>query len=191
MIPSGLAIFSKYPIVNKGTVFATPDTSENQAIFADVKREGKIFRVYCIHLQSVRFEDKEHIYLRKLTHYGKVSVPELKIVKNKLKIAFINRSYQAAVIRGHMEHCPYPYMIAGDFNDTPISYAVNKIGSGLSNAFKDKGCGLGFTYYGDFPNLQIDYIFASKEFKVINYQCIHKKLSDHYPIISDLFLTPN
>ena len=58
--------------------------------------------------------------------------------------------------------CPYPYIISGDFNDTPSSYAVNQMAKGFKNAFREKGTGLGRTYNGDFPNYQIDYIMASR-----------------------------
>jgi len=84
--------------------------------------------------------------------------------------------------------CPYPYIISGDFNDTPTSYAVNKMSEGLKNAFCEKGSGFGRTYNGDFPNYQIDYIMASPAFNVLSYQIIEKKLSDHYPVRSDLVL---
>jgi endonuclease/exonuclease/phosphatase family metal-dependent hydrolase len=59
---------------------------------------------------------------------------------------------------------------------------------GLNNSFREKGSGLGRTYNGDFPNYQIDYIMSSKQFSVFNYKVIEKKLSDHYPVRSDLVL---
>ena len=62
------------------------------------------------------------------------------------------------------------------------------MGKGLKNAFEQKGIGLGKTYNGSFPNYQIDYILTSPEFNILNYQIIEKKLSDHYPIRSDLEL---
>jgi endonuclease/exonuclease/phosphatase family metal-dependent hydrolase len=59
---------------------------------------------------------------------------------------------------------------------------------GLKNAFREKGSGMGRTYNGSFPNYQIDYIMAGKQFDVLNYNIIEKKLSDHYPVCSDLLL---
>jgi endonuclease/exonuclease/phosphatase family metal-dependent hydrolase len=60
---------------------------------------------------------------------------------------------------------------------------------GLHNSFRKKGSGLGITYNGDFPNFQIDYILASPEFEIRNYLITDKKLSDHYPVRSDVELT--
>jgi endonuclease/exonuclease/phosphatase family metal-dependent hydrolase len=59
---------------------------------------------------------------------------------------------------------------------------------GLKNAFREKGAGFGRTYNGDFPNYQIDYIMASPQFDVASYLIIEKKLSDHFPLRSDLVL---
>ena len=107
---------------------------------------------------------------------------------SKLKIAFIKRSMQVVKIKDNAANCPYPYVIMGDFNDTPTSYAVNQMSKGLTNAFFVKGSGLGRTYNGDFPNYQIDYVMSSSAFDVRSYHIIEKKLSDHYPVRCDLAL---
>ena len=50
----GQAIFSKYPIINKGSVDF--NSSSNNAIFSDIKIMNDTIRVYNIHLQSFSFE---------------------------------------------------------------------------------------------------------------------------------------
>ena len=92
------------------------------------------------------------------------------------------------MLKEHTEESPHPYIIAGDFNDTPISYTVKTISRGMNNSFREMGSGFGVTYNGAFPNFQIDYIFTSPEFTVKNYLIINKKLSDHYPVRTDLEL---
>ena len=183
---TGVAIFSRYPIINHGAISVAVKDTQTQAIFADIKRDNSVFRVYCLHLQSTHFETSEHEYIKNLFHRGKVNIHESKVIWSKLKDAFIKRSYQVAAVKQNMAHCPYPYVIGGDFNDTPNSYSVNKMSSGLHNAFAERGSGMGITYYGDFPNSQIDYILTSPQFNIINYQVIRAKLSDHYPIVSNL-----
>ena len=100
----------------------------------------------------------------------------------------MRRAEQVFTIKEHTKTCPYPYIIAGDFNDTPTSFAVSQMAKGLRNAFREKGVGLARTYNGDFPNYQIDYVLASNQFDVRSYRIIEEKLSDHYPIVSDLVL---
>jgi len=178
----GNAIFSKYPIVNSGTI----DTNQllgTKAIFADVKYKNKTIRIYCIHLAPVVIKKEEKgRYLK-----GNVGFDKFFLIEGKVSAAFVARTYQVNKIKTHLQNCPYPYIITGDFNDTPISYAVNVIGDGLKNAFAEKGSGFQTTYYSGFP-LQIDYIFASPQFDVLSYQAPDKKISDHKPIISDLKL---
>ncbi|MCJ8211405.1 endonuclease/exonuclease/phosphatase family protein [Mucilaginibacter sp. RS28] len=186
----GLAIFSKYPIINHGYIQLTPIKSDNQCVFIDVKRKDQIFRYYCIHLQSVGFGPEDYESLDSVQK-GKTDVHSIRRMAAKLKNAFKKRADQIDILREKVKDCPYPYVIAGDFNDTPSSYSVNRLAKGMKNAFREKGSGLGRTYNGDFPNYQIDYILATPQFNVADYRVIEKKLSDHYPVYSDLLLKPS
>lgn len=176
---SGNVIFSKYPIISSGPVvdsgvFAT------QAIFADIKLPGGVIRVYCVHLQSIHIGNKKE-YIN-----GKIDLAKTNAIENGLVSAFVTRSRQVALIKQHMDECAYPYIIAGDFNDTPVSFAVNQLSKGLKNAFAEKGSGLGVTYHSWFPKLQIDYVFVKPQFKVLSFNIIKSDFSDHYPITTNL-----
>ncbi len=184
----GMAIFSRFPIVAHGLIPLAERASENQCIYADIKKGAKIIRVYSVHLQSIRFDPDDYRYINNITQQGKPEVSSAKRLGGKLKIAFIKRSEQVFKIKAHADTCSYPYIISGDFNDTPASFAVNQMSKGLKNAFCEKGSGLGRTYNGSFPNYQIDYIMTSKQFDVKGYNIIEKKLSDHYPVCSELVL---
>lgn len=184
----GMAIFSKLPIVNQGLIPFKESTSGNQCLYADIKKEGRSFRIYNVHLQSINFEPQDYGYLDSVSIKGKTDIQSSKRIGSKLKQAFLKRSEQVLLIKNHAEQSAYPYLIAGDFNDTPASFAVNKMAAGLQNTFRKKGSGFCKTYNGMFPNYQIDYIMASSAFEVINYEVLEKKLSDHYPVRSDLML---
>lgn len=179
---TGNIMFSRYPIINAGEV--DPRNLVNtKAIFIDIKYKGKIVRVYCIHLIAVEIKARS----KKKILSGSAGIDNTTFIFNKLTGAFVTRSYQVDQIKRSFDSCPYPFIVTGDFNDTPISYAVNELGDGLKNAFVEKGSGLQTTYYSTLP-LQIDYIFASKQFDILNYQAVNKKISDHKAIISDLKL---
>lgn len=184
----GLAVFTKYPVIDSGTVWINEHQSLNQCIYLDQKKNGITFRVYVVHFQSISFQPQDYKYLDSVSKKGKTDMQGSKRIGSKLKHAFLKRSEQVAIVKRHMAACPYPFVVIGDFNDTPSSYAVNEMAKGLKNAFREKGSGLGRTYNGDFPNFQIDYILASKQFNVLTYCVIRKKLSDHYPVYSDLQL---
>ncbi len=178
----GNAIFSKYPIIDTGTI-SSPKLLQTRSIYADIKYGGKVIRFYCLHLSAVTIQDSEKSrYLK-----GNVSVGSSSFIQRKLAAAFVARSLQVSYIKKHIEKCPYPYVIAGDFNDTPNSYSVNEIGYGLKNAFREKGRGFETTYYSAYP-LHIDHLFASQQFDIMGYHSIDKKISDHKPVVVDVLL---
>ena len=184
----GLAIFSRYPIVSKGSVEIAKAKTGVQCIYADIKKGAQIIRFYCVHLQSIRLEQQDYLYIDTIKTSGKADISSTKRLGTKFKRAFLKRADQVTAIKQHAATCPYPYVISGDFNDTPSSFAVNQMAKGIQNSFREKGFGLGRTYNGDFPNYQIDYIMPTKQFDVLNYDIIKQKLSDHYPVYADLIL---
>lgn len=184
---TGLAVFSKYPIINRDTI-PQYNGIKTEGIFIDVKKDGKILRVYNFHLQSTQFDRDENAYLDNLYHDGKPSLHQTKNIGGKLKLAFMLRGQQVIGIKQQLNKCPYPYILTGDFNDTPLSFSVNYVAKGLKNTFREKGYGLGVTYYGEFPGFQLDYIMASPAIDVCNYTILRQKVSDHYPVLSDLEL---
>jgi endonuclease/exonuclease/phosphatase family metal-dependent hydrolase len=185
----GLAIFSKYPIINRGVIRLVDDvTDTNKSIYIDININGKTVRIYCVHFQSFMLSVEDHALVDNMKQSGKPSVHASRQIGGKLKAGFLHRSDQVKMLKAELAKCPYPYILAGDFNDTPSSYAVNYMADSLKVAFREQGRGLGRTYNGDVPNYQIDYIMCSPAFNVLNYRVIEKRLSDHYPVRSDLVL---
>ncbi|MET3113350.1 endonuclease/exonuclease/phosphatase family metal-dependent hydrolase [Pedobacter sp. CG_S7] len=187
---TGLAIFSKYPIKNKGNIVFDVNKGGNESIYVDIEVNKKQVRIYNVHLQSISFNKQDYRYLDKIT---KKMDPELlpsKRILSMLNSAFLKRSGQVDLMKAHMKTCEIPFLIAGDFNDTPASYAVTQLTNAMNNSFIKMGSGLGRTYNGKFPNFQIDYIATTKEFEIINQHIIEAKLSDHFPVRSDLKLNP-
>nr|WP_079717131.1 endonuclease/exonuclease/phosphatase family protein [Parapedobacter luteus]SKB64218.1 Metal-dependent hydrolase, endonuclease/exonuclease/phosphatase family [Parapedobacter luteus] len=183
----GIAIFSRYPIIASGHL-PEHELGVNRIIYADIDKGGKIFRVYNVHLRSFGFQKEDYDFIKRPSKAIEKDAASTRRISSRLKHAFSARSDQAESLREHSRACETPYIIAGDFNDTPLSYSVNRVSAGLRNAFHEKGRGWGVTYNGDFPNFQIDYILTSKEFKIHHYQIIKAKLSDHYPVWADVQL---
>lgn len=182
---TGLAIFSRYPIVGKGVIAFSPDHGGNASIYIDIMVKDKKIRVYNVHLQSISFDKQDYNYLDKVKEMDTEITPSKRILR-MLKTAFVKRSAQVDIMKAHMKTCETPFLIAGDFNDTPASYAVTQLTKSLNNSFVEQGIGLGRTYNGKFPNFQIDYISATKTIKIINHRIIQARLSDHFPVRSDM-----
>ena len=185
----GMAIFSRYPISDKRVIALSDSTNENQCLYVDVVKDNKTFRFYSVHLKSIGFDPEDYKYLDSVSKKGKTDMHSTKRMGGKLVNAFKKRAEQMYLVKENSLHCPYPYIISGDFNDTPESFSVNQMEKGLKNAFREKGSGFGRTYNGDFPNFQIDYIMTTPQFDILDYQIIEKKLSDHYPVRSDILLS--
>ncbi|WEK19774.1 MAG: endonuclease/exonuclease/phosphatase family protein [Candidatus Pedobacter colombiensis] len=186
---TGLAIFSKYPIVDKGTIVFGKNYGGNASIYIDVMIKNQKIRIYNVHLQSISFDKQDYDYIDQVKDLDPKLDPSKRILV-MLRNAFLKRSEQVDVMKAHIKTCETPFLIAGDFNDTPASYAVTQLTKSLKNTFKEQGTGFGKTYNGKFPNFQIDYIATTKSIDVMNYHIIEAELSDHFPVRSDLRLNP-
>lgn len=184
----GVIIFSKYPIKNKGSIVFNSEKSSNRAIYVDITIDNQLVRLFDIHLQSISFQPEDYQYLKTLKKELDINEQSTRNIGFRLKRAFKRRSVQAQQVADAIAKSPYPVLVCGDFNDTPMSYAYHTIAENLKNTFQEKGKGYARTYTGAFPNFQIDYILCSKEFEVLNHQVIKKELSDHFPVRSDVLL---
>jgi len=179
----GMATFSKYPIINQGKiVFQT--RSNNLCIFSDIVIGKDTVRVYNVHLQSISFSKEDNAFWEDVIT-EKEATDEMAKGKNilrRLKRAFLKRSQQADMIALHMQTCPYPMILCGDFNDTAASYVYERLSKHLHDAFVQKGNGFGRTYAGNWPQFRIDYILHDKDLTCVDYVRDSETFTDHYPI---------
>lgn len=182
----GQVIFSKYPIINSGTITKN-EFGINRIIFTDIVKAADTIRVYNTHLRSFGLQTEDKIVIQSPSS-TKADEQATRKIGRKLKHAFRGRSQQAEALRAHIDATALPVLVMGDFNDTPMSYSVNLIGQGMKNSFREKGSGWGVTHYEMLPLFQIDYILCSREFEVERYKIEKVKLSDHYPVWSDVRL---
>lgn len=179
---TGLALFSKYPITDKG--FIGFDQSTNLAIYADIQLpEGKV-RVYNLHLQSFHLNHKEYQMFDSLQFENNDrNLDFVRRLGGILSKAFRQRALQADELSSHIQESPYPVMVCGDFNDTPVSYTYRRIKNDLQDAFKQGGKGFSTTYLDRrLPAFRIDYILYSTDIEVSGYEVGKERLSDHFPI---------
>lgn len=171
----GIIMFSKYPMIAKGDIiFETDDDKNfNFCIYADIVKNMDTFRVYNVHLQSVKIGEIEGD-----SEYSSLA----KRLIDKLRVAYPKRADQALRITEHISKCPYPVIVCGDFNDTPVSYVYNQFNSNLTDAFLNCGSGIGTTYVGKIPAGRIDYIFHSPELFSTNFVVQKHPISDHRAI---------
>jgi endonuclease/exonuclease/phosphatase family metal-dependent hydrolase len=186
----GIIIFSKFPIIRKQTLVNNPNSYNSTFQFVDIVTAADTFRVFNIHLQSLKFSQTNLNYLDNGTVPEEGNISESKNIISKIKMGVLKRASQANFIKDELDHSPYPAIVCGDFNDVPVSYAYETIGKGLQNAFVVKGSGISRTFSSISPTLRIDNIFADKKFEIIQFTRIKKSYSDHFPIIADVKYVP-
>ncbi|MFN3528855.1 MAG: endonuclease/exonuclease/phosphatase family protein [Bacteroidia bacterium] len=184
---AGIAIFSKYPLINKTYISFESKHSVNACIYADLVRKTDTLRIINVHLQTNRLQGEELAYMREFREKPDAEAGKglLKIMA-KIRDAARLRAHQADRVGELVQASPYPVILCGDFNDLPASYAYHRVRGPLQDTFVKKGRGTGNTYAGFFPSFRIDQIFADRRFKVSSQQVIRKRYSDHYPVFATL-----
>ncbi len=185
----GVAILSKYPIVDTVKYYYGKEDYAEHLIYADIQFNNQTIRVFTTHLQSVRFENAQYASIRKVKSPD-AGLSGSKSVISKLKLAYKYRGAEADFVRQKIEASPYPAIICGDFNDVPNSYTYFTVKGNLQDAFLAKGSKLGRTFRYLSPTLRIDYILADKKFEVKQFNRVVLPYSDHYPIIADFDISP-
>lgn len=192
---SGTAIFSKLPIL-KGGLVPFPSSTENNSehsVFADFLLGKDTVRVFSVHLQSFGFGSKEYRVIDDVQAKRDSSMIESKLLIRKMRNTFYWHGLQSDFIAEQAALSPHPVLIAGDLNDVPGSYAYAAVRGERTDAFLEKGAGLGSTFTSSssfmlqlLPTLRIDYIFPPKGVEVIQFVRGGKKISDHAYLVADL-----
>lgn len=179
----GIGTYSRYPIINKGEI--KHPASSSLSIYTDVVIEKDTFRIFNNHLQSFRLQTIEESFMEELLGpENKQLIDDIKNISRRLKRGFARRALQAQVVKDYINLSPYPVIVAGDFNDTPVSYAYRKIRKGLNDSFVSSGHGAGFTYRGNYPPNRIDYILYDNRLVSTFFDIPRVRYSDHYPVIA-------
>lgn len=181
-IKTGQAIFSKFPIINEGNIVFP--NSNNNVIFADIKKGKEIIRVYNMHLQSIKIspdvtEINDDINVMDQSKSQKLL--------RRISKAFKQQQQQAEMFKEHKMDCDYPLIICGDMNNSAFSYVYRNIKGKLRDTFEEAGKGFGATYKFRYYPARIDYIFADERMKVKQFESFSDfENSDHYPIMAKL-----
>lgn len=181
-VKTGQAIFSKYPILNKGKI-ELPN-SNNNIIYADIRRGTQVMRVYSMHLESISISPEVNEIQNDQLGVVEDEQARNRILK-RISDAFSAQQQQAELIRAHVLTCPHPVIISGDMNNSAFSYVYRVIRGNLKDNFEEAGTGFGQTYNFKYYPARIDYIFTAPEFNVERFETFTDfSMSDHYPIQS-------
>lgn len=173
----GLAVFSKLPLTN-ATAIRFADR-ENSSMFVDVQFRDATIRLFNNHLQSTRFNSLNRAELR-----SEDAEKAARLVGSTLRGSYKVRAFQADTIASIIKQSPFPTIVVGDFNDTPMSYVYNTIKGDMEDTFREKGESYQYTYKPLKSLFRIDYILHSKGFETISQDSPYTSWSDHKPVIA-------
>ncbi len=179
----GTTVFSKIPFADSGRININNTDENENLVYVDISFKNKSLRIYTAHLKSFSlYKDtentKQDIY--EITYNRKRNI--------QYKLRDVERFHQKEVdiIHNSIAQTSLPVIYCGDLNAVPSSYTYRILRNNFQDAFLEKGSGIGATFYKVAPMLRIDYCFADKRFKIMNCYVVDKKLSDHYPVITDM-----
>ena len=184
---SGIATFSKYPIIRKELVYT--DKTNNVCMCTDLMIETDTIRVYNVHLKSTGLQHGEIQLLNNVVKmdYDESDARAVRSMIRQMKTSSFDRSRQVEILSSHIAQSPYPVIICGDFNDPPTSYSYQKVRGNLKDAFIEAGSGMSATYnIGRIASLRIDFILHSDVFKTYGYESPRVYVSDHFPVMCRL-----
>lgn len=168
----GHAIFSKYPLINKGAFDF--DGTTNNTLYADVIKNNDTIKIYNLHLRSFGIAP----------HVSTLQEENKEKLIGRIKNSFQEQVEQVDAILKHKEDSSYPVLMAGDFNNTAFSYIYNELSIDMKDAYAERGGGLGTTFDFDGYPLRIDYILAQNNFEILSFNTIKETFSDHHPIFA-------
>lgn len=166
------AIYSRYPIIKASRM----DTLKN-FVWADIvikkdKNNEDTIRVFNNHLHSTAIRRDDSNYIENHEYLEGDSLGKVHSMVKRLTENNRVRAEQADTLAALVAASPYPVIVCGDFNDTPVSYTYRTVARKLNDPYRKVGRGYSHTYRGFFDMLRIDYIFYSDEFEALSYEVV-------------------
>lgn len=170
------SIFSKYKIINKGSLDFTH--GGNNAIFVDLKINNDTLRVYNLHLQSFNIDKNKE-------NFGEQDSEKL---LKRFKHTFTEQEKQVKKLLQHASKCKFKTIYMGDFNNTAFSWVYKNLKQNKKDAFVEAGNGFGKSFDYIFP-FRIDFILTDPEINIDTFKTFNVDYSDHYPIMARINFT--
>jgi endonuclease/exonuclease/phosphatase family metal-dependent hydrolase len=183
---SSLWLLSRYPILKHGDLDG--EETSPSCMWADIKTDLGIVRVYNMHLVSNRVTHTTEELMETMDLQNESTWDRVRFIVGRYLYTTKKRAIEARTLKEHLSQCPYPAIIAGDGNDTPLSHTYHILADGMTDSFKDKGAGLSTTYESTLPLLRIDYLLGTKDIQFKDHQTHHLYYSDHYPVSTGICL---
>lgn len=175
----GLACLSRYPIISHEIV-NFDDVNGNRCMIMKILVGADTITVFNCHFQSNHLDPNDF----EAAHQNDVIEGGKRVLRKLLNSTSL-RAKQAETIAGMAVRTPGKVIIAGDFNDSPLSYTHHRFYRHFTDCYIKTGNGPGVSYNRHHLYYRIDHVFCNSLLKPascrIDRGC---GLSDHYPIVA-------
>lgn len=154
--PYGDALLSRHPAENHCIIDIPDPEIKDEPVYYETR---KLFKA--------EFNLKKKITVF-ISHFGLAKAEQ----KNAVK-----------VLLEELKKVNTPVIFMGDLNMTPDSEIIKPIYDVLNEVYVSGGPK---TYPSPDPVDKIDYIFVSKDIKVLNVNTLNKVISDHLPVVAEI-----
>ncbi len=161
----GNAVLSRYKILSS-EIFHIPAPTESERS----PEEKEWFEDRVIIKTSIDI-GREICFIS--THFGLNGSEQERMVKKLVEI---------------LDEVKVPCVLCGDFNVQPDSEYLKPIYERMQSAADVCGKRYELTWSSFNPKLTIDYMFFTKEFKILNFEVVKEILSDHRPLWAEVEL---
>lgn len=193
----GMAIFSRWPIRVKEEI-DLGGKGGYKAGYYELDVHGRRVSMVNFHLQtnSISKENRE-LYNKQVHNFQVDSLSRMEEGMRQLSPSFRNRTVQVASLnrflseRRKKDNSEKPFIMCGDMNDTPASFAYRSLRGNLYDTWEDAGFGPGITFRKAPFWFRIDHIFHSRHFHTLDVRVVkEEENSDHYPVMATFQLLP-
>lgn len=185
--------FSKYPILDTEVIHYESQTNRSFAYKILVKNDTLL--VVNNHFESYHLHAEEKTEYKDIIKHPRNKENVNKYNRLTVILSAVNsiRGLQVDRVVEYVDSVPCKYKIlCGDFNDSSLSYTHYRLTQNYKDAYTESGFGPGITFHDSGMYFRIDNILVSKN--ITSYQTkVDNSISesDHYPIVSHLFLNEN
>ncbi len=177
-------LFSRYPITQGLTI------DKKSKFYADIDMHGTPVRICGVHLDSYQLDSNDFESFENLSH-AKTDSTTHRLLKKFTETTRCHEQEWKEELLPLIQQTTTPFILTGDFNDTPASYIYQQATTLLCDPYIEQGRGFGTTYHGPYPAFRIDYILHTPDIEALSYKRISTPISDHCPIVVDLRIPSN
>ncbi|MCC2671864.1 MAG: Endonuclease/exonuclease/phosphatase [Armatimonadetes bacterium] len=179
VIGGDVYIASRWPFVNSESQplgkYTTHDPSlDRKKVRALVQAPFGRFQVVGVHFRTAV--------------YGRTLIKEIRNVPRYMKHTGAVRREQTDDLIAWTTRMSEPVILAGDFNTPPAGSIYRSLTGPFGDAFAERGSGWGYTFPANRPLLRIDYIYHSRDWRVVRCKVGPEHGSDHRSVFAELAL---